>query len=118
MPSLANSPALFNLARKCKGCPDTLCKGCHETGQKPGLPGTPTDAAKAPQDGCDQSAMSSRTPPTHTSPSADWLRSGVLMLLDSSPVAMNRGGQPGVFSFQRPPTRDSWEPARNNQRFL
>src|SRR5215472_4134287 len=41
MPSLANSPALFNLARKCKGCPDTLCKGCHETGQKPGLPGTP-----------------------------------------------------------------------------
>src|SRR5215472_14300595 len=82
MPSLANSPALFNLARKCKGCPDTLCKGCHETGQKPGLPGTPTDAAKAPQDGSDESAMSSRTPPTHTSPSADWLRSRVLMLLD------------------------------------
>src|SRR5215472_2039488 len=39
MPSLANSPALFNLARKCKGCPDTLCKGCHETGHGFGLLG-------------------------------------------------------------------------------
>jgi len=124
----------------------------HPSKPKPGLPGTPTDAAKTPQlykkrgsfrpsvhgvdfravrcgriadglsqsvtlvpwkcfttrrrggakeDGSDQSAMFSRTPPRHTSLSADWLGSGVLMLVDSSPAAMNRGGQPGVFSFQR-----------------
>src|SRR5271165_4753011 len=27
------TPALATLARKCKGCPETFCKGCHETEQ-------------------------------------------------------------------------------------
>jgi hypothetical protein len=44
------------------------------------------------------SPMSSRTPPTHTSPSADWLRSGVLMLLDFFACGYEIEG---VFSCQR-----------------
>src|SRR6266849_5725937 len=28
-----SAPALASLARECKGCPGTFCKGCHETEQ-------------------------------------------------------------------------------------
>ena len=69
----------------------------------------------AKEDGSEESAVSSRTPARHTSPSADELGSRVLMLLDFFAC----GYESRVYSvFKEPPTRDSWEPARNNQRFL
>jgi hypothetical protein len=36
------APALAALARECKRCPETFCKGCHETEQKPLNVGQPS----------------------------------------------------------------------------
>src|ERR1700685_17692 len=35
------TPPLATLARECKGCPETFCKGCHETEHKRRLGGAP-----------------------------------------------------------------------------
>src|SRR5437899_9799636 len=35
---LDRAPALATLAQECKGCPGTLCKGCHGTEHAPGCP--------------------------------------------------------------------------------
>jgi hypothetical protein len=35
------TPALATLAQKCKGCPETFCKGCHETEQETAKSGPP-----------------------------------------------------------------------------
>jgi len=40
------APARTTLVRECKGCPGTLCKGCHGTGQPPRLSSTPCQSSK------------------------------------------------------------------------
>src|ERR1700687_1887044 len=42
------APALATLAQECKGCPGTLCKGCHGTEHASGCPAQPIRSRQSP----------------------------------------------------------------------